>query len=322
VLIPRVFHWVWVGDSPLPDESRAWIAGWLDAHPGWSHRIWSDLNRPVLANEASYRAAQLPAQRADILRYEVVLRHGGVYLDTDMECLRSVESLIADAQAFVGEEEPARIGNSVFGAIAGHRWLEDVVSRLPESVAHHERIPEATGPGLLTRVTDDHADVTVFPPHIFYPYGGHEPSRAAGPFPGAFAVHRWQASWLAPEDRFQEDFPRQLERQLRVLIPSSDSVVTIAEGIELDLGERRTIPLVGREGSWGNPQDSSAAARELEQLVQQGYDWLVVIELAFWWLDYYREFFDQVRNTAMEVQERHRFVAYRLRPSRPSASAA
>src|SRR5918912_1772904 len=106
----------------MPGECRDWIAGWLAAHPGWDHRIWSDGNRPALANEAAFRAAEVPAQRADILRYEVVLRHGGVYLDADFECLRNVEELLDGVTAFAGEEEPGQLASGVFGAVPGHPW--------------------------------------------------------------------------------------------------------------------------------------------------------------------------------------------------------
>ena len=263
-------------------------------------------------NEDAFLAAEVPAQRADILRYEVVLRHGGVYLDTDFECLRNIEELLDGVVAFTGEEEPGQLANGVFGAVPGHPWVEDLVDRLPASLAEHASVSEASGPLYMTRVTADHPDVTTFPAGVFYPYRAHEPSRAAGPFPEAFAVHRWQGSWIAPEDRFLEDFPKEIERELRELIPESGRVVTIAEGIDLDLGARAVLPLVGREGSWANPEDSTAALRELDGLVAQGYDWLVVLELAAWWLDYYADFFAEVERRANAVHRRRRFTAYAL----------
>ena len=312
MLIPRTFHWVWLGDSPMPDECRDWIAGWLEAHPGWTHRIWSEDNRPTLANEEAFLAAEVLAQRADILRYEVVLRHGGVYLDTDFECLRNIEELLHGVAAFTGEEEPGQLANGIFGAVPGHPWLRDLVDRLPASLTEHATIPEATGPGLITRVTEDHPDVTTFPAGIFYPYRAHEPSRAGGPFPEAFAVHRWHGTWVAPEDRFLEDFPKEIERDLRALIPPAGRVVTIAEGIDLDLGERDVLPLVGREGSWANPDDSAAALAELDALASAGYDWLVVLELASWWFDYYADFFAAVERRARAVHRERHFTAYAL----------
>jgi glycosyl transferase-like sugar-binding protein len=311
-LIPRTFHWVWLGESPLPDACRTWIDGWLELHPGWSHRIWSDDNRPTLVNEAAFVAVEVPAQRADILRYEVVMRYGGAYLDTDFECLRNIEELLDGVSAFAGEEEPGQLANGIFGAVPGHPWVEDLVRRLPASLDEYATVAEATGPGLITRVTPDHPEVTTFPAGIFYPYRAHEPSRAGGPFPDAFAAHRWAGSWVAPEDRFLEDFPKEIERELCGLIPASGRVVTIAEGIDLDLGPRAVLPFVGREGSWANPDDSAAALAELGALEVEGYDWLVVLELASWWFDYYADFFAAANRRARAVHRRRHFTAYAL----------
>ncbi len=320
--IPHRFHWIWLGDQPLPDQYRAWMDGWLAIHPGWEHRLWTDVNRPRLTNEDVFARATLPAQRADMLRYEVVLQFGGVYLDTDFECLRNLEPLVTGTEAFGAEQEPALVGNAVFGSVAGHRWLLDVVERIPAAFEQHASVVDATGPGLVTEVTAQHPEVKIFPPEIFYPYQGHEPSRAGGPFPDAYGVHRWHGTWLAPEERFAEDFPRELERELRALIPAAGRVLTITEGIPLDLGDRVVLPFVDRDGFWGNPEDSATASAELERLGEKGFDWLVVLEVADWWHEHYGAFFAGVERRAAAVHRRRRFVAYDLSDGEGLAAAS
>jgi hypothetical protein len=176
----------------------------------------------------------------------------------------------------------------------------------------HTNILRATGPGHLTAVTRSHPEVTVFAQEMFYPYLAHEPSRAAGPFVSAYAVHRWHGSWVAPEDKFLEDFPRELERELRSLLPDRAQVLTLAEGIELDLGERPLLPFTGREGYWGNPEDSDAALKELERLRALGWGWLVVLEDAYWWFDFYAQFMSTVEQRAPATHRRRRFTAFQL----------
>src|SRR6266516_4079263 len=92
--IPRLFHWIWFGPQPLPEQHRRWIDGWLALHPGWEHRLWTDANRPTFLNEPQFLAADNFAEMADIARYELLYRFGGVYVDTDTECLRSIEPLL------------------------------------------------------------------------------------------------------------------------------------------------------------------------------------------------------------------------------------
>jgi len=311
-MIPRCFHWVWLGEQPLPAQYQDWIDAWGRMHPRWRRRLWTDRNRPMLRNEVSFREATVAAQRADILRYEIVHRFGGVYLDMDMECLKSIEPLLEGVEAFAAEQEPEELANGAFGAGPGQSWLEDVIGQLPASIHQHTTIPRATGPGHLTAVTRTHPEVTIFPPDIFYPYLAHEPSRAGGPFPSAYAVHRWHGSWVAPEDRFLADFPRELERELRSLLPAEARVVTLAEGIDLDLGERPVLPFTGREGHWGSPEDDRAALAELEQLTTLGWDWLVVLPDAYWWFDFYAEFMASVERRAGVAHRSRRFAAFQL----------
>ncbi len=56
--------------------------------------------------------------------------------------------------------------------------------------------PEATGPPFLTRVLREHPEVMVFPREVFYPYRWDERHLAGGPFPAAYAVHHWSATWV------------------------------------------------------------------------------------------------------------------------------
>ena len=53
------------------------------------HRLWTEENLPLspLRPEVLERL-RAPVERADILRLEILYTHGGVYLDTDLECLR------------------------------------------------------------------------------------------------------------------------------------------------------------------------------------------------------------------------------------------
>jgi hypothetical protein len=311
-VIPRIFHWIWLGEEPLPAQSQDWMEGWARMHPRWEGRLWTDANRPALRNESCLGQASVPAQRADILRYELVHRFGGVYLDLDMECLKGIDDLIEGVDAFAAEEQPGELANGIMGAAPGHRWLDAVIARLPASMRAHTSIPRATGPGLLTEVTRSHPEVAVFPHEMFYPYRAHEPSRAGGPFPSAYAVHRWHGSWVAPEDKYLEDFPLELERKLTALIPEGAWILTLAEGIDLDLGERRVLPFTGREGFWGNPEDSEAAHAELDRLTALGWSWLVVLPDAYWWFDYYGEFTSALERQASATHRGRDFTAFRL----------
>ncbi|NYK77369.1 hypothetical protein GPW07_24425, partial [Salmonella enterica subsp. enterica serovar Typhimurium] len=79
----------------MPDEFARYGESWRRHHPSWEVRLWTDENLPDdLVRKEAYERLRKPAERSDIIRLEVVLRYGGVYVDTDIECLRSIEPLI------------------------------------------------------------------------------------------------------------------------------------------------------------------------------------------------------------------------------------
>jgi hypothetical protein len=206
LLIPRVFHQIWLGGPP-PEKVHRFGATWMRLHPGWEMRLWHDGNVPDLRNGRLFEAAAAPAQKADILRYELLLDHGGVYLDSDFECFRNLEPLLAGVRAFCGREDPVRVANGLIGCVPGHPLLAAVVAALPDSVAWLPgRGPnEQTGPDLLTRVLLEQEalgaeSATVFGPEVFYPYHWSELDRADEEFPEAYAAHRWSGRLWRPED--------------------------------------------------------------------------------------------------------------------------
>ncbi|GGM60920.1 glycosyltransferase family 32 protein [Dactylosporangium sucinum] len=204
LLMPRVFHRVWFG-GPMPEREQAFGATWQRHHPGWEMRLWREDDLPPLVNQAAFDAAGSWAQKADIFRYELLLAHGGIYVDTDFECFRSIEPLLAGVDACTAREDGFRASIGLLGCVPGHPFFAAVVAALADSIAWRPDRPpnEQTGPELLTRtlVEQDalgHPVPAVFGPELFYPYHWTEPHRAGQTFPDAYAAHHWAKSWQLP----------------------------------------------------------------------------------------------------------------------------
>ena len=122
LLIPRVFHQIWVGPDPTPEEFITYRQTWLACNPGWELRLWTEENLPPdLERREAYEKLRVPAERADILRVEILFRFGGVYVDADFECLRPIEDLLDGTDFFVAYLKPNRVNNAVIGSVARHR---------------------------------------------------------------------------------------------------------------------------------------------------------------------------------------------------------
>jgi mannosyltransferase OCH1-like enzyme len=187
----------------MPPEFEELGASWAHHHPEWEMRLWRPSDLPALRNQALYDAATSFAQKSDIARYEILLRFGGVYVDTDFECLRSFEDLLGGVEAFIGTEDGRYLTNALMGAVPGHPLLEKIVGAIPASIGRGGGLPtnHTTGPHLVTGLVGDDStlqeSVRVFESELFYPYLYNETYRRDEHFPEAYAVHHWAGSWLS-----------------------------------------------------------------------------------------------------------------------------
>lgn len=192
LLIPRIFHQIWVGPEPLPGAFVTYQRTWLTYNPGWKLQVWTEENLPPdLERREVYEKLRVPAERADILRVELLGRFGGVYIDTDFECLRPLEGLLQDVEFFVASFNKRRINNAIIGSVPQHPLLGRALKEMrPREYYGYDKA--AAGPLFLDRLVKQYPDVKIFASQLFYPV---TPVDRAG----AVAVHHGARSWREPE---------------------------------------------------------------------------------------------------------------------------
>jgi hypothetical protein len=192
--IPRVFHRVWVGPSEMPALFTRFGETWLEHHPDWEMRLWSEADLPALGLEGVAERTRNLSELSNLMRYELLARHGGVYIDTDFECLRSLEPLLGGVDAFTALESPGRAANGLIGCVPEHPLLRWAAQAAPSTVGLGAHSRDANGPYFFSLLLEQLPGVTIFPPELFYPYYLDEPHRRHESFPDAYAVHHWNAS--------------------------------------------------------------------------------------------------------------------------------
>src|SRR5262249_19871429 len=146
-VIPRVFHQVWVGPEPLPDEYRRYQQTWLQHTPGWALEVWTDETLPEgFQREEVYDLLRQPAERSDMLIFEILYRFGGVYTDTDFECLRPIEPMLRGVEIFCAYSHPDRLNNAIMGSVAGHPIIEEGIKGLRPRATYGTVDKAGTGP--------------------------------------------------------------------------------------------------------------------------------------------------------------------------------
>ena len=209
--IPKALHYVWFGPRRLPEEFARFIEGWRRVQPDWQIVAWTDKDLDWSSRYINQAyATQGWTRLADYMRVHILYHHGGFYLDTDVDLLRSLDPLRAH-DVVLGfqsvERIPSWVNNAVIGARPRHpfigRWLRAFQERMPG----WRRMGDAHGPGLLTRLLEEEGldgeradaprqvgEVTLLPPEYFYPYSWTERYSPECLTPRTFAVHHWSGT--------------------------------------------------------------------------------------------------------------------------------
>ena len=98
--------------SALDADQRRLRARCMELHPGWEFKFWDDASRVEFVREQfpdyypGWAAMHPLIKQLDTSRYMLMQHFGGVYLDADVECVRSMEGMIAPlpgGAAWVGD---------------------------------------------------------------------------------------------------------------------------------------------------------------------------------------------------------------------------
>lgn len=119
-MIPKIIHYCWFGGNPKPKMAEKCIESWKKYCPGWQIIEWNEDNFDV--NRNGYTKMCIEQRKyaflSDYVRLFVVAEHGGVYFDTDVEVIKSLEPLLEN-EAFFGFETPEYVASGLgFGSVA------------------------------------------------------------------------------------------------------------------------------------------------------------------------------------------------------------
>lgn len=128
-MIPRIIHYCWFGDDPIPKVYKKYMATWRKYCPEYKIIKWTEHNYDVekIAYVSEAFKARKFAFASDVARLDIIYKYGGIYLDTDVELLQSLNSLLK-YHAFVGLEDNTYVNTGLgFGAERGNKIIKDLL---------------------------------------------------------------------------------------------------------------------------------------------------------------------------------------------------
>lgn len=128
--MPKIIHYVWFGRNQKPDVMKDCIASWKKFFPGWEIKEWNEENYDVSVipyTEEAYRA-QKWAFVSDYVRFDVLYKFGGIYVDIDVEFIRPLPNSFLECEAFTGFESAGFVSPGlIFGAHKGFSLLKKIL---------------------------------------------------------------------------------------------------------------------------------------------------------------------------------------------------
>lgn len=117
--IPKKIHYCWFGNSEKPESVLKCINSWKKHCQDFDIIEWNESNYDIKANkyiEDAYSEKKW-AFVSDFVRLDVVYKYGGIYLDTDIEVIKSLDELLNNYEYFGIEAQNLNIASGLgFGA--------------------------------------------------------------------------------------------------------------------------------------------------------------------------------------------------------------
>lgn len=219
-MIPQIIHLCWLSGDPYPEKIRKCIDSWKKVLPDYEIMLWDKQRFPLESSDwvkEAYKAKKY-AFAADYIRFYSLYHYGGIYLDSDVEVLKSFNDLLY-LPYFVGAEKAGTIEAAVMGAHKGLDWVKNCldyyenrhfiladgsydIRKLPEIMVEVIRNIKPLHQLNLDDVRhidtlDFDKEVIILPDDYFSPKIFD--SREVQITPDTYAIHHYQNSWFSPK---------------------------------------------------------------------------------------------------------------------------
>ena len=210
--VPPVVHFV------VPSNASRWPPIWTRCHASWREqlpghtlRFWNDEEMEALVARSYpqflpvYTQYTRQIQRADMARYLILHSQGGIYADSDYQCVRAFDHLLPPGKVAVAESPHSGevVQNALLASPAGHPFWAYVLRELLANVFVDD-VVLSTGPRAVLHAVDKapRGWVTLLPRERFARWPGqrlqHHKNRVAQALYSGrdvYAVHIGTGSW-------------------------------------------------------------------------------------------------------------------------------
>ena len=215
-MIPKVIHYIWLGKGPLPKIAKKCMASWQKFCPDYKIKRWDESNLNLDLNGYTREAYENKkfAFASDCLRYDILLREGGIYLDIDVELLKPLDEFLSN-KAFTGFECANSIAPGlIFGAEKGNVDVKNLLDaykkekfvvggKLNLKTICERAVEYYTSLGLVQNSqTQTVGTTTIYATEFFNPT--NLSTQKTTITPNTHSIHHYASTWYSPWKKFKK----------------------------------------------------------------------------------------------------------------------
>lgn len=218
-MIPKIIHYCWFGGSPKSKKILKCIESWKKFCPDYEIVEWNEDNFDVSDCEFASVAYNEKAWAfvSDYARLKIVYENGGIYLDTDVELIKSLDPFLQN-EAYIGFESKDQVTTGLgFGAEKGNPVVKKMLDEYYEAKYRdaNGNICRLVSPVVNTRALlecglnlPDDGNIqklkgfTVYPSDYFNPKDFY--SEIMNITENTVSIHHYDASWMDFKHKFKQ----------------------------------------------------------------------------------------------------------------------
>lgn len=219
--IPKIIHYCWFGGNELPGLERKCLESWRKVCPDYKIMRWDEKNYDITKNPYMKQAYErnMWGFVPDYARLDIILEHGGIYLDTDVELIRSLDGLLG-LPGFAGFESKKYVNLGLgFGAASGNHVIGEMLEyydyisflnsdgqmNLAPSPVYQTKVLRKMGLYINNKIQAIE-DMVILPAECFSPDNNLIPHVTEN----TISIHHFSGSWTSETNRdflmHQRDF--------------------------------------------------------------------------------------------------------------------
>ena len=236
--IPKIIHYCWFGKNLYSEDVIKCIESWKKYLPEYEIKKWDESNYDV--NKCQFIKEAYEQKKwafvSDYARLDIIYNYGGIYLDTDVEVIKSFDDLL-DNEAFFGFELSTYINSGLgFGAKKKNNIIKENFEYYNNLKFINEdgTLNMINCPSITTNIFKKYGvklnnkfqvinNVAIYPPEYFCPMSYY--TGELNITENTHSIHRYSMSWL---DEKTKRWKRREQKLARIIgIKLSKAIIKI-----------------------------------------------------------------------------------------------